>query len=144
MVRPTVPPLGLPEENPSCQTNPHPRFYKDVDKSQPVVVLRTHLEQATGSDCTTVDVLVAICSFAPVTPGPRLLNELACLPKDYDCVIGEMKLPRVSITEHGLGLIPDLYPPTRLEEPTVEQTRYAAPPRPCGPALAWVTGVGPP
>ncbi len=136
--------MSLPEDSPSCQTNPHPRFYKDVDESQPGAVLRTRLEQATESDCTTVDVLVAICNFAPAKSGSRLINQLACLPKDYDCVIGEMKLPRPTITEHGLGLIPDPYPPTRREAPTVEQTRYAAPPRPCGPALAWMTGVGPP
>ncbi len=72
-----------------------PVFFKDVDESQPVAVLRTHLEQATSAWCNTIEVLVAICSFAPAKPGPRLINELVCDPQDYDRAIGEMTIPRV-------------------------------------------------
>lgn len=42
---------------------------------------------------TTVELLVALCSFAPKEPGPRLINELLCLPDDYDRVVGMTTLP---------------------------------------------------
>ena len=44
-------------------------------------------------ETTTVELLVALCSFAPQEPGPRLINELLCLPDDYDRVVGLTTLP---------------------------------------------------
>jgi hypothetical protein len=41
----------------------------------------------------TVELLVALCSFAPKDPGPRLINELLCLPDDYERVVGMTTLP---------------------------------------------------
>jgi hypothetical protein len=40
-----------------------------------------------------VELLVALCSFAPKQPGPRLINELLCLPEDYERVVGMTTLP---------------------------------------------------
>ena len=81
-----------------------PVFYDQVDPSQPVAVLRTHREEAirhhlgitnTEGQLTTrvIELLVAICSFAPKEPGPRLINELVCHPADYDRVVGLTTLP---------------------------------------------------
>jgi hypothetical protein len=44
-------------------------------------------------ETTTVELLVALCSFAPQEPGPRLINELLCLPGDYNRVVGLTTLP---------------------------------------------------
>jgi hypothetical protein len=44
-------------------------------------------------ETTTIELLVALCSFAPQEPGPRLINELLCLPADYDRVVGLTTLP---------------------------------------------------
>ena len=80
-----------------------PLFYAHVDASQPVAVLRTHREQtiahrfavasAVGQEPPTIELLVAICSFAPKVPGPRLINELVCHPADFDRVVGMTTLP---------------------------------------------------
>ncbi len=93
-----------------------PVFFKDVDESQPVAVLRTHLEQATSAWCNAIEVLVAICSFAPAKPGPRLINELVCDPQDYDRAIGEMTIPRVPpAPATGLRGMRGYSPPKPLE-----------------------------
>ena len=61
----------------------HPAFALQIDETQPVAVLRAHLERAAFHD-RAEDVVVALCSFAPRLPGaPRVLNELVCRPEDY-------------------------------------------------------------
>lgn len=61
----------------------HPAFALQIDESQPVAVLRAHLERASFGD-RSEGVVVALCSFASRLPGaPRVLNELVCRPDDY-------------------------------------------------------------
>ncbi|MGI9117189.1 MAG: hypothetical protein ACR2JV_06105 [Gaiellales bacterium] len=91
-----------------CQTAQIPRtltgeFLRLVDADFPVAVLRTHLEQVPDERGGTVDVLVALCSFAPKQSGPRLLNEVVCKPKQYDDLVGEMTLTR-EVPRHGTGI----------------------------------------
>ena len=61
-----------------------PAFLDHVDETEPVAVLRAHLERADFGDRGPADVLVALCSFAPTQAGSaRLINELVCRPEDY-------------------------------------------------------------
>ena len=74
-----------------------PAFFSRIDQSEPVVVLRTHLERAPRpAPGRGPDVLAVLCSFAPAGHGtprvsfgpnppvwPRLVNELLCDPDDY-------------------------------------------------------------
>lgn len=76
-----------------------PLFFDQVDKSEPVAVLRTHTEIATGWDGEPLAILVATCSFAPAAPGPRLINELLCLPDDYARAVITMELPALTVGE---------------------------------------------
>ena len=76
-----------------------PLFFDQVDQSQPVAVLRTHTETATDWTGEPLEVLIAICSFAPATPGPRLINELVCLPADYEQAVTTTELPALTVGE---------------------------------------------
>ncbi|MGI9187814.1 MAG: hypothetical protein ACR2J9_09945 [Gaiellales bacterium] len=76
-----------------------PLFFDHVDLSQPVAILRTHVESTADWSGEPIEVLVAICSFAPAGPGPRLINELLCLPDDYAGAVTTMELPALTVGE---------------------------------------------
>ncbi|MGI9116596.1 MAG: hypothetical protein ACR2JV_03025 [Gaiellales bacterium] len=134
-------PTGCFPDLPKVMT---PLFYDQIDQTQPIAVLRTHRETTTarylkGLDAsgggvrsddlihlveddpheslieeTIVELLVAICSFAPREPGPRLINELLCHPDDYDRVVGMTILldwtPREFHTLKQYGMFGDSIP----------------------------------
>lgn len=61
-----------------------PAFLDYVDESQPVAVIRAHLERTTFPDRGEQDVAIVLCSF-PMrwSEGARMVHELVCRPEDY-------------------------------------------------------------
>ena len=61
-----------------------PAFLDQVDETQPVAVIRAHLERTAFHDDGEEDVAVVLCSFAMRWPeGARMVHELVCRPADY-------------------------------------------------------------
>lgn len=90
-------------------------FLEQVDPTAPIAVHRTHLEQFPGDHGALPEALVVLCSFAPLQPGPRLINELICKPGTYDLAVGEMTIQHEIPPATGVrGMVATMLAPPQL------------------------------